>query len=1080
MKKYLSKILISALTVAIFLAPFSAVLKKNSAEAQAKTTIKSLTIDQNKMTDTSATFNVVLENVTEDYIDESGYWRTLSDKLNYKLYDKSFTDLNNPPVDAVGGVNEKQSGAVEIQTGTLEQPIAEQIVSFSVENLIPDTNYFLVVKLIKGNIGGQRELVTEYEALVGLPFTAGLNSADDNANTEAKITNPKLGYEIECGVSEPIGCISLVLYGIWEASAWFARLGGHFLDFFVYYSTNSSSYSNQFISSAWAGVRDIANMFFIFALVYAGLRTIVGIHAPDNKKLIGKIILVALLLNFSLFATKIVIDTSNILAKIFYNNITSVDENGKPIQNPGGQKSISVGLVQKFDPQRIVTTPEDQLANKGTFVFIIILALAVTLYTGYIFFSVALLFVARVVSLWIAMIMSPIAFASMALPFHLPGAIGKDKWLDELLKNAFLAPLFIFFLYIIVRFTGFLKDIISYKGGDADLIQHIMGVIIPFMIIVGLLQKAKNLAEEYAGEMGKRITDVGAKIAGLALGATGGAAALGLSGTLGKLSSKILGGEVGQTGMSRSELLRQTALRGGAAGALAKAQLKALNYSAGASFDVRKSALSGLLGKTGLDFEKGTGAFGVDTKTTAGGYKATVKRKSEKIEKDFELFKTTMSDDEVKAWSKKNIEDYEKKKAEALRDGKSEAQFEKENGKPPKEYGSAKELDNARQREYADQLDKTGLMYAGTRIIAEKILATEKGRAIHLGRDEFGNAKEATEEDIHNLAKGLKITAGAVGMGLATAAVTGGLGFIPGAIGGLGKSMTLSDAEKAAKHHLERVTEKEEKELGKIKKTNERKDRLEELKKEVEKENEDSRLKDIEKLENSKSGKTPQEIAELDKEIEYIKKRNFDNYTSDKLTELEIAREQLIREENRINKDLELITNEESTYKTREKIMYDERKKIADRQARLYVRIENDPNAYDANGKLTKEYKSQLDDWNDLEDEKLEEIAELQTTYQQATSTRKDRTQKLENEKKVLKKDYISNTRSKSRYEEAKKVDRDLTDLTIAQSKIPEATKVSESAKAAEVSHGAPAAHPAPAKPTAAPAPAAHGAPPAH
>ena len=45
-----------------------------------------------------------------------------------------------------------------------------------------------------------------------------------------------------------------------------------------------------------------------------------------------------------------------------------------------------------------------------------------------------------------------------------------------------------------------------------------MHVIIPFMILAGLLTKAKDLAKEYSGEMGKTISSIGNAVGGLALG----------------------------------------------------------------------------------------------------------------------------------------------------------------------------------------------------------------------------------------------------------------------------------------------------------------------------------------------------------------------------------------------------------------------------------------------------------------------------------------------------------------------------------------------------------------------------------
>lgn len=324
------------------------------------------------------------------------------------------------------------------------------------------------------------------------------------------------------------GCIAAFLQIVWSyIAAPIMRLGGAFLDFFVYYSTNSDSYTGAFVEQGWAVIRDIANLFFIIALLYVAFKIILNDTHSNAKRMVGMIIIMALLINFSLFATRVVIDASNILAKIFYNNINSVGANGQALPPGGGEeKSISVGMVATFNPQQVVTQEVyNTEGGVGIFILTALVLIIICIYAAFIFFSVGLLFVARVVSLWISMVFSPIAFASNAVSFDL-GTLGWKRWSSDLIKNAMLAPLFIFFLYLIVLYLN-IKDFISYDAGGTTT-QKIMHVIIPFMILAGLLTKAKSLAVEYAGELGKTVQGMGAAIGGLALvGAASGTAALG-------------------------------------------------------------------------------------------------------------------------------------------------------------------------------------------------------------------------------------------------------------------------------------------------------------------------------------------------------------------------------------------------------------------------------------------------------------------------------------------------------------------------------------------------------------------------
>ena len=114
-----------------------------------------------------------------------------------------------------------------------------------------------------------------------------------------------------------IGCLASITYNIWTVSANIVRFAGHILDYFVYYSTNSTSYDNVFINKGWGAVRDVANIFFIVTLLYIAIKTVLSLDSSGSKKMISYVVIIALVINFSLFTTKVVIDASNILAKYF-------------------------------------------------------------------------------------------------------------------------------------------------------------------------------------------------------------------------------------------------------------------------------------------------------------------------------------------------------------------------------------------------------------------------------------------------------------------------------------------------------------------------------------------------------------------------------------------------------------------------------------------------------------------------------------------------------------------------------------------------------------------------------------------
>ena len=75
------------------------------------------------------------------------------------------------------------------------------------------------------------------------------------------------------------------------------------------------------INEVWIVIRNISSMFIIFGLLYTSIMTILDINKPNIKGLIVNIIMAGLLINFSLFFTKVLIDASNLVSLSLYRAI---------------------------------------------------------------------------------------------------------------------------------------------------------------------------------------------------------------------------------------------------------------------------------------------------------------------------------------------------------------------------------------------------------------------------------------------------------------------------------------------------------------------------------------------------------------------------------------------------------------------------------------------------------------------------------------------------------------------------------------------------------------------------------------
>lgn len=116
----------------------------------------------------------------------------------------------------------------------------------------------------------------------------------------------------------------IVLAILWLLS-WILWFSGVLLNYVMDYtivkmSANISALPG--INVSWKIIRDLMNVVFIFILVYEGILLIIDKGSLQSvKKFIFGVVMASLLINFSLFFTKVLIDASNIVTTGIYNSI---------------------------------------------------------------------------------------------------------------------------------------------------------------------------------------------------------------------------------------------------------------------------------------------------------------------------------------------------------------------------------------------------------------------------------------------------------------------------------------------------------------------------------------------------------------------------------------------------------------------------------------------------------------------------------------------------------------------------------------------------------------------------------------
>ena len=211
------------------------------------------------------------------------------------------------------------------------------------------------------------------------------------------------------------------------------------------------------VNTLWKVVRDMFNIVFIFALILIGLRTILNADDAGAQKALGSLIAAALLINFSLYITKTIVDVSNFTAVKIYDTATSgiqgtysfsVTQNTGSTNNAtakytAGSKSLSAAYMQELMISSWFTG--NTLEKVGQIVVFSIVILFFSIILGLTLAWGGIMLIIRFVALIMYMIFSPAMFIGWVLPQFKPYA---KKWWGGFLKYAFFAPAYIFMLYL--------------------------------------------------------------------------------------------------------------------------------------------------------------------------------------------------------------------------------------------------------------------------------------------------------------------------------------------------------------------------------------------------------------------------------------------------------------------------------------------------------------------------------------------------------------------------------------------------------------------------------------------------------
>lgn len=321
--------------------------------------------------------------------------------------------------------------------------------------------------------------------------------------------------------------IKLVLYLVLMFVTGLIYLMGYLISAALEFNISLLNFDPPFIISGWQIFRDIANLGFVLGIIVIGVATILRIKSYRAQSILWKLIVAALLVNFSLVIAGVFIEVSHSVSNYILSYIGA-----------GGSNDIGTGITRIGDSFRFFEVANnvagwgggfwsdvgnmalDAVGGSGASLGVLVSLAILILFAAVVFVTLlsffALLFL-RYFYLAFLLIISPIVWLLWVFPNT------QDhwrKWWKMFINWVLYAPLVLFFVYIslavIDRYAQYSQQvqtkfsiIFSAEDGAVDF-GLIMSTLIAVALLIGGMKIARSMGEggaNLAFSFGDKVSD---------------------------------------------------------------------------------------------------------------------------------------------------------------------------------------------------------------------------------------------------------------------------------------------------------------------------------------------------------------------------------------------------------------------------------------------------------------------------------------------------------------------------------------------------------------------------------------------
>lgn len=238
-------------------------------------------------------------------------------------------------------------------------------------------------------------------------------------------------------ISSMISMLFSALFG------WIIGLEAQIIDY-ILNPDNFSFINAPIVTTGWGITRDLANMFLILILLIIAFATVLRIQSYAIKQLWWKVLVAALLINFSLVIAGFVVDFTQVLTTFFVKQAIG----GGGIGTITTRLMAGMQILNFYDP-----APAESAIGGATQLGATAIAAAIgpiltligLIITAFVFGAAVVFLIVRILYIWFLLILAPIVWMLWILP-----ATSKyfSEWWNKFIQWAFFAPIFVFMIYL--------------------------------------------------------------------------------------------------------------------------------------------------------------------------------------------------------------------------------------------------------------------------------------------------------------------------------------------------------------------------------------------------------------------------------------------------------------------------------------------------------------------------------------------------------------------------------------------------------------------------------------------------------